>query len=154
MYKPPDQTYMFYNSGKAFVWADYHSKFRDPLSCIHFKDAFITCHDANVLTRDNLDTVIGFSTGDVLWYSPLTGKVGRINRQGGTSKSIVTCIKWMPGSETIFLAGFDDGTIWMFDKDKEDQPFSPPPHEGDSYVLVFFVRSHLLQFCCTQPGNQ
>ncbi|KAJ3187628.1 hypothetical protein HK101_009284 [Irineochytrium annulatum] len=131
MYKPPEQTYVFFNVGRSFMWADYHCKAKDPLSSIHFKDAFVTCHDVNLLTRENLDTVIGFSTGDVLWYSPLTGKVSRLNRQGVVSKAVVTCIKWMPGSENLFMAAYDDGTITVFDKEKEDQNFCPQLNDSE-----------------------
>lgn len=32
-------------------------------------------------------------------------------------------IKWMPGSENLFLAAHDDGTLVVYDKEKEDAPF-------------------------------
>ncbi|KAJ3105086.1 hypothetical protein HDU97_008490 [Phlyctochytrium planicorne] len=65
IYKPPDQTYLFYNNGRAFVWGDY--------SCS------------------------------------------------------------IQGSENLFLVGYDNGTIYIFDKDKEDLApnFTLPPHDGD-----------------------
>jgi hypothetical protein len=37
----------------------------------------------------------------------------------------------MPGSETQFIAGFDDGSMMIFDKDMEDQntPITSTPEE-------------------------
>ena len=38
--------------------------------------------------------------------------------------SSVTCIKWYPGSENLFMVGFDDGSVVSFDKDKDEVVFS------------------------------
>ncbi|RKO84565.1 hypothetical protein BDK51DRAFT_30478, partial [Blyttiomyces helicus] len=130
-YRPAENTYMFFNVGKAFIWADFKPVAKQTLSCIHFKEAFVTCHDVNMLTRDNMDSVIGFSGGDVMWYSPLSGKYARLNRQGVIKKSCVTCIKWMPGSENLFLAGHEDGSIIIYDKEKDDQNFTMAPGDNE-----------------------
>jgi WD40 repeat protein len=37
-------------------------------------------------------------------------------------------IKWMPGSENLFLVGHDDGTLVVYDKEKEDAAFAPDEH--------------------------
>ncbi|KAJ3300727.1 hypothetical protein HK104_006025 [Borealophlyctis nickersoniae] len=132
-YRAAETTYMFCNVGKQFIWADYMRKPQDPLSCIHFKDAYVTCHDVNLMTRESLDAVIGFSCGHVMWYGPISGKYVRYNRQGVINKSAVTCIKWMPGSENLFIAGYEDGSVVIYDKDKDDQPFTPVlPSDSDS----------------------
>lgn len=39
----------------------------------------------------------------------------------------VTNVKWMPGSEDLFMASFADGTILILDKDREDQAYTTPP---------------------------
>lgn len=49
------------------------------------------------------------------------------------SSSSVTMIRWLPGSENIFMASFSDGVIIMFDKDREDEPF----HPGDGMMTGF-----------------
>ena len=51
------------------------------LSAIYFKDALVTCHDVNPFTRDDMETVMGFNTGDVLWYSPISGKFVQMNKK-------------------------------------------------------------------------
>ncbi|KAJ3090422.1 WD repeat-containing protein 61 [Physocladia obscura] len=35
------------------------NSFGPALSCLQLKEAFVTCHDVNLLTRDNMDTVLG-----------------------------------------------------------------------------------------------
>lgn len=41
-------------------------------------------------------------------------------------------IKWMPGSESQFMASFQDGTMVIMDKDRDDNAFTPsnPPTEN------------------------
>lgn len=38
-------------------------------------------------------------------------------------------IQWLPNSENLFLAAHMDGTLVVYDKEKEDAPFVP--EEGD-----------------------
>jgi catabolite repression protein CreC len=44
-----------------------------------------------------------------MWYSPISGKYARLNCQGVINKEAVTCIKWLPGTENLFIAGYEDG---------------------------------------------
>ncbi|ORX57455.1 WD40 repeat-like protein [Hesseltinella vesiculosa] len=89
-----------------------------------------TCHDVNLLTRgaDHLDIIIGFSSGDIVWFDPLCNKYGRLNKGGAINSSGITMIRWLQGSENLVMAAFQDGTVILFDKDKEDGPF----HAADS----------------------
>lgn len=43
------------------------------------------------------------------------------------NSSAVTMIKWVPGSENTFMAAYQDGSIMVFDKERDDQAFSPMP---------------------------
>ncbi|KAG0082536.1 hypothetical protein BGZ92_011637 [Podila epicladia] len=99
---------------------------------------FPTYHDVNVLTRscDSLDVIIGFSTGDIIWFDPLCNKYYRLNKQATIKDSAVTMIKWMPGSESQFMAAFQDGTIVIMDKERDDSSFSPstPPNDDAFHV--------------------
>lgn len=72
-----------------------------------------------------------FSSGDVLCFSPITGKYNRLNRAGAIHRFAVTCIKWLPGSETLFAVGFEDGSLMIFDRDLDDQstPIASTPEE-------------------------
>lgn len=43
--------------------------------------------------------------------------------QGQINSHPVTEIRWLPGSESLFLAAHHDGSIVVYDKDKEDAVF-------------------------------
>ena len=103
-----DGLFAFANVGRAMQWLDMSSPsavrplwslFADstanrhqgePLTKLLFSSAQPLCHDVNQLTRNSnsLDVVVGFSTGDILSYEPMSGKYARINKnvrflQGG-----------------------------------------------------------------------
>ncbi|KAF9112698.1 hypothetical protein BGX27_002919 [Mortierella sp. AM989] len=129
-----EDVYVFWNTGRTFSWSDLGQKPNEPLSHISFSKAFPTTHDVNILTRscDHLDVIIGFSTGDIIWFNPLSNKYSRLNKQAIIKNSAVTMIRWMPGSESQFMASFQDGTMVIMDKDRDDNTYSPsnPPHEN------------------------
>ncbi|KAG0349031.1 hypothetical protein BG004_002559 [Podila humilis] len=129
-----EDVYVFWNTGRTFTWSDIGQKANEPLSHILFTKAFPTYHDVNVLTRscDSLDVIIGFSTGDIIWFDPLCNKYYRLNKQTTIKESAVTMIKWMPGSESQFMASFQDGTVVIMDKERDDSTFTPstPPDEN------------------------
>lgn len=89
--KQGETTFLFYNSGKSFVWSEVGSKakvccmrnvigcpianikcIKDPLARIFFS-TYPTCHDVNLTTvaPDRIDVIIGFNTGDILWFGML-----------------------------------------------------------------------------------
>lgn len=45
--------------------------------------------------------------------------------QGIINGTPVSEIRWIPGSESLFLAAHMDGSLVVYDKDKEDAQFSP-----------------------------
>ena len=52
---------------------------------ILFTKAHALCHDVNHVTRANnhMDIIMGFSTGDIIWYEPMSQKYVRINKNVG-----------------------------------------------------------------------
>lgn len=108
--------------------------FQEPLARITFS-AFPTCHDVNQFTRshERLDVIIGFSTGDVIWFDPMASRYARINKGGVISASPCVQVRWMPGSESLFMTAHQDGCMIVYDKDREDAlsfvptSFIPPP---------------------------
>ncbi|KAI9305818.1 WD40-repeat-containing domain protein [Cunninghamella echinulata] len=126
-----EDTNLFYNCGSSFVWMDAACKPMEPLSRIIFNRAFPTSHDVNLLTRGSahLDIIIGFTSGDIIWFDPLCNKYGRINKGGVMNSSSITMIRWLQGSENLFMAAFQDGSIMLFDKEKEDELFNPNDHD-------------------------
>ncbi|EJD02273.1 WD40 repeat-like protein [Fomitiporia mediterranea MF3/22] len=119
-------TYLFYNSAKNFFWTELGVKAKEPLSRITFS-AFPTCHDVNRTTAKmtSLDIVIGFNTGDLIWFDPITGRYMRLNKQGCINNSPCTAVRWVPGSPSVFVASHADGTIIVYDKEREDGTFTP-----------------------------
>ncbi len=108
-----------------------------------FAKAHPLCHDVNLLTRsaNHIDVVIGFSSGDIIWFDPMSNKYTRLNKnvrvptrltfapltavQGTINSHPVADIKWLPGSENLFLAAHSDGALVLYDKERDDAPFVP-----------------------------
>ncbi|KAG2020119.1 catabolite repression protein creC [Coprinopsis cinerea AmutBmut pab1-1] len=124
--KQGDVTFLFYNLAKTFNWIEAGSKAKEPLSRITFSQ-HPTCHDVNAATAssEHLDVIIGFATGDLVWLDPITSRYGRLNKQGCISSSPCTSVRWVPASGTLFLVSHADGTIVLYDKEREDGVFTP-----------------------------
>jgi hypothetical protein len=52
------------------------------LTKILFTKAHALCHDVNEVTKSSthIDLVLGFSTGDIIWYEPMSQKYARLNK--------------------------------------------------------------------------
>lgn len=123
--REPSGLYAFANINRAFEWLDLSSDLKaEPLVKILFTKAHMLCHDVNAQTKDSthIDLVLGSSAGDILWYEPISQKYARINKNGVINSSAVSDVKWIPGSENLFLASHMDGTMVVYDKEKEDAP--------------------------------
>lgn len=51
-------------------------------------------------------------------------------RQGAINGTPVSEIRWIPGSENLFLAAHMDGSLVVYDKEKEDAMFTPGEEEA------------------------
>ncbi|KII89190.1 hypothetical protein PLICRDRAFT_40829 [Plicaturopsis crispa FD-325 SS-3] len=124
--KNGEATFIFYNAAKSFVWAEMGSKSKEPLTRITFS-AYPTCHGVNTSTAspEHIDIVIGFNTGDLVWFDPTCLRYTRLNKQGSISNSPCTAVRWVPSSSTLFLVSHADGTIIIYDKEREDGVFIP-----------------------------
>lgn len=59
--------------------------------------------------------------------------------QGVINKTPVSQIRWIPGAENLFLAAHMDGSLVVYDKEKEDAIFNPeeeqsPEVDGETRV--------------------
>ncbi|KAH9993809.1 WD40-repeat-containing domain protein [Russula vinacea] len=124
--KQGEVTYMFYNSAKNFYWVEAGVQAKESLARVTFA-AHPTCHDVNHSTasHEHLDLIIGFQTGDLIWFDPIALRYGRLNKQGRISNSPCTAVRWVPSSPNLFLVSHADGTIVVYDKDREDGVFTP-----------------------------
>ncbi|GAA5993563.1 hypothetical protein JCM5350_002808, partial [Sporobolomyces pararoseus] len=132
----------FQTMGKGVFWSEIAKGKKDPLSRIVFS-AFPTCIDVSQHTASHtqIDLLIGFATGDIIWIDPLTAKYTRLNKSGVITSSPVTSISWLPPASTssdtaslpslsssglpenrsnLFLTSHADGTVLIWDKDRED----------------------------------
>lgn len=87
-----------------------------------------TCHDVNVHTAspDTIDVLIGFCSGDVLWMDPVSMRYSRINKAGQAIRSPVRQVRWVPGSETLFVTAHENGCIYIWDRENEDAYLQTP----------------------------
>ena len=122
----PNGLYAFANVNRALQWLDLSASNKEEhLTKILFTKAHALCHDVNQITKgpNHLDIVMGFSTGDIIWYEPMSQKYARINKNGAINGSAVSDIRWLPNSDNLFLASHVDGSLVVYDKEKEDAPF-------------------------------
>ena len=118
--------YAFANINRAFQWLDLSSNIKaEAMAKVLFTKAHMLCHDVNTATKgpSHIDIIMGSSAGDIIWYEPMSQKYARINKNGAINNTPVSHIKWIPGSENLFLASHTDGTLVVYDKEKDDSSF-------------------------------
>ncbi|KAF3902493.1 hypothetical protein ABW21_db0203488 [Orbilia brochopaga] len=124
-----EDLFVFANINRAYHWLNLSAKQnkQESLSKVLFTKSHPICHDVNQLTKSatHIDIVMGFSTGDIVWYEPMSNKYSRLNKNGAINNSAVLDIQWIPGSDNLFLAAHGDGALVVYDKEKEDAPFVP-----------------------------
>jgi len=132
--RSPDGMFAFANVGRSCQWLDlaFPSK-GDYLIKILFSKSQFLCHDINKVsaTSSHVDIVMGFSTSDIIWFEPFSQKYSRINKNGIINSTAVLDIKWMPGSDNLFMAAHQDGSVIIYDKEQDDAVFDPAMEEGE-----------------------
>ncbi len=97
----PEGLFAFANINRALLWLDLSSSNKvcyglplspglpwltlrqaEQLTKILFTKGHALCHDFNSFTRTltHLDIIIGFSSGDIIWYEPISQKYARLNK--------------------------------------------------------------------------
>lgn len=136
--RSPDAVLAFANVNRSLLFLDLASKESkaDHLTKILFTKAHALCHDVNTSTKSgsHLDVIIGFNTSDIIWYEPMSQKYARLNKNGAINASAVIDIKWLPNKDNLFLAAHVDGTLVVYDKEKEDAEFVPEDDAVDGDV--------------------
>ncbi|CAK7219279.1 hypothetical protein SBRCBS47491_003792 [Sporothrix bragantina] len=124
--RPANGIFVFANINRAFQWVDMSSDLKkDYYTKILFTKAHCLCHDTNQLTKSSshIDVIMGFSTGELIWWEPFSQRYMRLNKNGIIRGTPVSDVRWVPGSENLFMAAFMDGSLVVFDKEKEDAAF-------------------------------
>ncbi|XP_031565691.1 WD repeat-containing protein 20-like isoform X2 [Actinia tenebrosa] len=112
-----------------------------PLDKRVYKGTIPTCHDFNLLTRssESLELLIGFSAGQVQLLDPIRHEVNKLfNEERTVDKTKVTCIKWIPGSENLFLVSHESSNMYVYNK--ENPAGTGPPQyalmkQGPGYTV-------------------
>jgi WD40 repeat protein len=125
-----DGIFAFANVNRAFMWLDLSAPSEmktENMTKVLFTKAHAICHDVNRFTQStsHIDVILGFNTGDMIWYEPISQKYARINKNGIINNSAVSAIWWLPNKENYFLAAHMDGSLIVYDKEKEDAEFIP-----------------------------
>lgn len=124
--RSPDGLFAFANVNRAFMWLDLSSDLKtENMTKVLFTKAHALCHDLNPVTKSNthLDLILGFNTSDIIWYEPMSQKYARINKNGMINPSAIISVLWLPNKENLFVAAHMDGTLVVYDKEKEDAEF-------------------------------
>ncbi|OBT87911.1 hypothetical protein VE02_02629 [Pseudogymnoascus sp. 03VT05] len=137
--RPSDGLFAFVNVNRAFQWLDLSSPNKqDHLTKILFTKAHCLCHDINTVTKSatHMDLIMGFSTGEIIWYEPISQKYTRLNKNGIINATPVSEIRWIPGSENLFLAAHMDGSLVVYDKEKEEAAFLPEEKSNEALDAI------------------
>ncbi|KAI1284951.1 WD repeat-containing protein 20 [Halotydeus destructor] len=106
-----------------------------------YKGTFPTFHDFNqfAITHDGLLLLIGFSAGQIQLIDPIKKEFNKLyNEERLIDKTKVTCLRWIPGSDNLFLVSHASGQLYVY---REDLPCgtTPPTYQvfkqGDGYCV-------------------
>ncbi|KAJ8394231.1 hypothetical protein AAFF_G00048140 [Aldrovandia affinis] len=106
-----------------------------------YKGTQPTCHDFNHLTAtaESVSLLVGFSAGQVQLIDPIKKETSKLfNEERLIDKSRVTCVKWVPGSESLFLVAHSSGSMFLYNV--EHACGTTAPHyqllkQGDGYTV-------------------
>lgn len=106
-----------------------------------YKGTYPTCHDFNqhTVTNDGVSLLVGFSAGQIQLIDPIKKELSKLyNEERLIDKTKVTCLKWVPGSQNLFLVSHSSGQMYVY---KEDLPCgTAPPHyqlfkQGEGFAV-------------------
>ncbi|XP_041928052.1 WD repeat-containing protein 20 [Alosa sapidissima] len=106
-----------------------------------YKGTQPTCHDFNHLTAtaESVSLLVGFSAGQVQLIDPIKKETSKLfNEERLIDKSRVTCVKWVPGSESLFLVAHASGSMYLYNV--EHTCGTTAPHyqllkQGENYAV-------------------
>ncbi|XP_058018721.1 WD repeat-containing protein 20 isoform X8 [Ahaetulla prasina] len=111
---PSDEKWSVSPGTHGRPWAADLSK---PIDKRIYKGTQPTCHDFNHLTAtaESVSLLVGFSAGQVQLIDPIKKETSKLfNEERLIDKSRVTCVKWVPGSESLFLVAHSSGNMYLY----------------------------------------
>ncbi|XP_023668639.1 WD repeat-containing protein 20 [Paramormyrops kingsleyae] len=106
-----------------------------------YKGTQPTCHDFNHLTAtaESVSLLVGFTAGQVQLIDPIKKETSKLfNEERLIDKSRVTCVRWLPASENLFLVAHSSGSMYLYNV--EHACGTAAPHyqqlkQGDGYAV-------------------
>ncbi|XP_034017627.1 WD repeat-containing protein 20 [Thalassophryne amazonica] len=106
-----------------------------------YKGTQPTCHDFNPLTAtaESVSLLVGFSAGQVQLIDPVKKETSKLfNEERLIDKSRVTCVRWVPASENLFLVAHASGSMYLYNV--EHTCGTTAPHyqllkQGENYAV-------------------
>uniref|UniRef100_A0A3P8UHM7 WD repeat-containing protein 20 n=1 Tax=Cynoglossus semilaevis TaxID=244447 RepID=A0A3P8UHM7_CYNSE len=106
-----------------------------------YKGTQPTCHDFNPLTAtaESVSLLVGFSAGQVQLIDPIKKETSKLfNEERLIDKSRVTCVRWVPGSDSLFLVAHSSGSMYLYNV--ENTCGTTAPHyqllkQGENYAV-------------------
>ncbi|OWB57864.1 hypothetical protein B5S28_g3841 [[Candida] boidinii] len=94
-----------------------------PALKVSFTTSIITTFDTfTYITSNgdcNLDILIGFATGDIVWINPIKMKYSRWNKNAKLKQASVISIKWS-NCGNYAIIGYSDGEMQIYNRDFDD----------------------------------
>ncbi|KYM83630.1 WD repeat-containing protein 20, partial [Atta colombica] len=109
-----------------------------------YKGTNPTCHNFNqtTATADSAPLLVGFSTGQIQLIDPIKKDSSQLsklyNEDRLIDKSKVTCIKWVPGSNNLFLVSHSSGQLYLYNEELlcgTTAPHYQSFKSGDGYAI-------------------
>ncbi|XP_065061474.1 WD repeat-containing protein 20-like isoform X1 [Rhopilema esculentum] len=149
-----------FNIGRDMYFSNFRGikKAPDPCHPIDrrpYKGPQPSCHDINLMTRrpDMLEILIGFTGGQIQLMDPMKHECIKCfneeilfclksivlldQLQRLIDKGIVTCIRWIPGTDSMFLASHSTGMIYVYNKEYQcvAEPVYTVLKRGKGFVI-------------------
>lgn len=112
-----------------------------PLDKKVYKGANPTCHDFNAATAsvESVFLLIGFSTGQIQLIDPIKKELSKLfNEERLIDKTKVTCLRWVPGNRSLFLAAHSSGQLYVYNEELpcgSTAPHYQPFKSGDGFSV-------------------
>ncbi|KYN27018.1 WD repeat-containing protein 20 [Trachymyrmex cornetzi] len=109
-----------------------------------YKGTNPTCHNFNqtTATADSAPLLVGFSTGQIQLIDPIKKDSSQLsklyNEDRLIDKSKVTCIKWVPSSNNLFLVSHSSGQLYLYNEELlcgTTAPHYQSFKSGDGYAI-------------------
>lgn len=112
-----------------------------PLDKKVYKGTNPTCHDFNSTSSsaESISLLIGFSTGQIQMIDPIRKELSKLfNEERLIDKTRVTCLRWVPGNKSLFLAAHASGQMYVYNEELpcgSAAPHYQPFKAGDGFTV-------------------